>query len=284
MARRGRGGRWTCRTLGDADWLDTLLRGACAVNVVVCGRPLFSSPFGWGPRRIPSHILWLVNGGACEFRIGAEQRRLGPGSLIWVMPGVEHEVYARAEMLPTDACNVNFTVMQGEAALRLSDDVVQVGEASRFRPHAMLAVHEIEAVGPYHDSRTRAALAVLCGSVLAAWRNPAGDKLVFGGALRARVVEWVQKHIHEPITSADLARRFELSQDYFSRMFRRTFGVSPREWIVQERLRQGAKFLAQTRRSVTWIAERLGYQSVHLFCRQFRRAYTCSPTEYRREQ
>jgi AraC-like DNA-binding protein len=44
----------------------------------------------------------------------------------------------------------------------------------------------------------------------------------------------------------------------------------------------GASLLERSRLNVSQIAQRLGYQSVHLFCRQFKQEYRCSPTEYRR--
>jgi len=284
MAKQRWRQNWTYRALADEAWLETLLRGECEIDIVVCGRPVFANAFHYGPRTIASHILWLVNGGTCEFRIGSARRRLEPGSLVWVMPGVEHEVYATRDMLPTDVCNLNFAVMQRDTALRVSDDVIQVEEASRFRSQAILAVHEIHAASAYREQSMRGALAVLCGNVLAAWRSPGSNRHVFSVAQRKRLVQWVQKNIRAHVSSADLAKQFGLTQDYFSRVFRRTFGMAPREWIMRERLRQGAKFLSQTRRSVTRIAATLGYQSVHLFCRQFRQVYQCTPTEYRRNQ
>jgi AraC family transcriptional regulator len=100
-------------------------------------------------------------------------------------------------------------------------------------------------------------------------------------AQRQRLNRFIDDHIAEAIAPADLARECELSLDYFSRIFRRTYGVAPRTWLIRERMRQAATRLVETDRTVAQVAHEFGVDNLSLFCRQFRSVMGCTPTVYR---
>ncbi|MFA7345681.1 MAG: AraC family transcriptional regulator [Terrimicrobiaceae bacterium] len=83
------------------------------------------------------------------------------------------------------------------------------------------------------------------------------------------------------MSPGDLARLAGLSTDYFTRQFKHSFGVSPREWMVRQRLRQAAGLLAETDERISEIALRLGYPDVFLFSRQFKAGFGSSPQHWR---
>jgi len=79
----------------------------------------------------------------------------------------------------------------------------------------------------------------------------------------------------------DLAQAAGLSLDYFSRIFHRSHGLSPREWLVQQRLSYAVVLLQETPLRIGEIAERLGYANPHLFSRQFTAHFGRSPRSFR---
>lgn len=80
-----------------------------------------------------------------------------------------------------------------------------------------------------------------------------------------QVVRWMHDHMAARVNIADLARAADLSADYFSRLFKETFGVSPRIGMKQERLRFASRLLTETTAPVYAIASDLGYKDPVLF-------------------
>ena len=85
----------------------------------------------------------------------------------------------------------------------------------------------------------------------------------------------------EPITVADMARAADLSSAHFSRLFRRTFGETPHQYLLTRRLERAAALLCTTDHSVVDICSAVGWQSLGSFTTSFRRIYGVSPTAYR---
>jgi AraC family transcriptional regulator len=97
-----------------------------------------------------------------------------------------------------------------------------------------------------------------------------------------KIAAYVEDHISERLSPADVARVVGLSSDYFTRVFRRTFGVPPRAWLLQRRIRHAANQLADTSLSVSELAYRLGYDDPCLFSRQFKSVMGASPRSFRK--
>jgi AraC-like DNA-binding protein len=85
----------------------------------------------------------------------------------------------------------------------------------------------------------------------------------------------------EPLGVEDLARAAGLTRAYFSREFRRAFGVPPHAYLLTRRLERAAALLRTTDRSVTDICLSVGLQSVGSFTTSFTRTFGASPTAYR---
>jgi AraC-like DNA-binding protein len=84
-----------------------------------------------------------------------------------------------------------------------------------------------------------------------------------------------------PFPIANLALALSLNPDYFSRQFKKTFGVPPQEWIKRERIHQAATHLLETSTPIKLIALSLGYDDLYFFSRQFKSVTGKSPRHYR---
>jgi AraC-like DNA-binding protein len=85
----------------------------------------------------------------------------------------------------------------------------------------------------------------------------------------------------EPLDVDDLARAAGLSRAYFSREFRRAFGVSPHAYLLTRRLERAAALLRTTDSSVAEVCMAVGLASVGSFTTSFKRAFGKTPTGYR---
>ena len=102
---------------------------------------------------------------------------------------------------------------------------------------------------------------------------------------RRRAVEaalWIDANSHEAIGLDGAAAIAGLSPFHFLRLFRRVLGVTPHQYLIRSRLRQAARLLADSRRSITEIAFDVGFRDLSNFVRSFHRAAGISPREFRK--
>ncbi len=96
-----------------------------------------------------------------------------------------------------------------------------------------------------------------------------------------RVLEYIHLHYHESVSVADLAALACLSPSGFHRLFRRYTRLTLTEYVAQLRVGQACALLANTEKSVAYIADAAGYASLANFNRQFRTLKGMTPREFR---
>ncbi len=98
--------------------------------------------------------------------------------------------------------------------------------------------------------------------------------------LRAR--DAMDRSFAEPLDIPALARIAHVSDAYFIRTFRATFGETPHRYLQRRRVERSMRLLRETERSVTEICFEVGFASLGTFSRTFRHIVGESPTEFRR--
>ena|SRR5579859_4668765 len=79
--------------------------------------------------------------------------------------------------------------------------------------------------------------------------------------------------------SRALARLCKLSTRQLQRQFRRQFGVTPRQWLDEQRL-NAAGALLLSGEPVKKVAFDLGFKQTSHFCRKFKFQHRMTPREY----
>lgn len=100
---------------------------------------------------------------------------------------------------------------------------------------------------------------------------------------RMRLLRWVRGHLASQPTPDALARVVGLTPDYFTRLFRQSFGMPPRRWLVSERIRAVARALTDSDRPLAEIAALYGFQNMSHFGRQFKAIMGLTPARWRRQ-
>ena len=105
------------------------------------------------------------------------------------------------------------------------------------------------------------------------------------GCLSIRREELVKKLIVERLSQtievAQLAYACSLSRSHFSRAFKRTTGLTPREWIRHQRICQAKQLIQGTRLSLTQISNECGFADQAHFCNSFVRSEGVTPLAWR---
>ena len=97
-----------------------------------------------------------------------------------------------------------------------------------------------------------------------------------------RMQDYIDGHLNERITPADLARASLFSPWYAARLFRETTGLSPADYIRRLRLSRSALRLRDDDCRVADVAFEQGFGSVDGYQRAFLREFGVNPHEYAR--
>jgi AraC family transcriptional regulator len=97
-----------------------------------------------------------------------------------------------------------------------------------------------------------------------------------------RVVSYVQMNLENRIKVTVLAQIAQLSPAHFSRVFRKTFGVSPGRYVRLRRLDTAMLLMRTTAQSLSAIALLSGHCDQAHFTRAFRQLVGMPPRRWRR--
>ncbi len=91
-------------------------------------------------------------------------------------------------------------------------------------------------------------------------------------------------HFHEPLRIHDLAREVGMSEALFRGQYRQWLGHSPKEEIMQLRVRKAQALLLETNNKLADIAARCGFCNEQEFSRHFRNHVGMTPGCWRKQE
>ena len=96
------------------------------------------------------------------------------------------------------------------------------------------------------------------------------------------IVAYLDEHFTEPVRLPDVAAAFGLSPQYFSTLFRESFGRTLMQHVNFLRTERAARLLRTSSLPVMEIGLRVGYENFSYFIKRFREAYGVPPSVYRK--
>ncbi len=129
--------------------------------------------------------------------------------------------------------------------------------------------------------RAKAAVHAALASVLAALS--ADQALLLAAPVRlAPALSRIDEHPGLDHGRAELARCCHMSEDHFGRLFRKSVGSTPAQYVIERRIAAATQALIFTNESIDQIAERLGFANRYHLTRMFTRRMGIPPAAYRR--
>ena len=95
------------------------------------------------------------------------------------------------------------------------------------------------------------------------------------------LLDYINEHYRENLSLSDLAGRMNLCTMYFANLFKRTFNVSPKQFILNKRLAEGQRLLLTTDMSVKEIAYATGFENENYFSEFFTSKVGISALKFR---
>ena len=97
-----------------------------------------------------------------------------------------------------------------------------------------------------------------------------------------KIHDQILRHMEQRITIEELSRQYLINPTTLKNAFKSVYGTSIAAHIKEHRMRQAAKLLKETNKSIAEIAQAVGYDSQSKFTAAFKTYFEVLPKEYRK--
>jgi len=105
--------------------------------------------------------------------------------------------------------------------------------------------------------------------------NPAGTNLV------EKMAIYIAGNYTKNIDTASVANAVDLHPDYANIIFKKSFGTTIKEYLIEQRIMHAQRLLSTTDEKIIEIALDSGFNSISRFNASFKNKCNCTPKEYK---
>ncbi|REE56470.1 AraC-like DNA-binding protein [Paenibacillus taihuensis] len=260
----------------------------------------------WGPRIIPDYQLFCLLSGEADMQIGEDHQTLTAGDSALYGPHCPHRIITRTDAVfigihfaycqeslepvhpafSIETCSEEALHKSIRPSYKLEIDNKELLELPPFfnmpglEPILMRIVKEYLNEQPGYRIVLRALMTELIATIVRnqlTKRPRSLEQSKIDPALQA-----INREPEKNWTVNELAALCGYHVIYFSSLFRKCTGESPKQYLISERIRK-AKYYLLSGEKMEVIAERLGYASIHYFSRNFKEETGLTPTEFKQQ-
>jgi AraC family transcriptional regulator len=126
---------------------------------------------------------------------------------------------------------------------------------------------------------------VLAIHLIRQYATTRGQLPTYEGGLSQRqlshILDYIHEHLDRDIKLLDLANQLGMSQFHFGDLFKQSLGITPYQYLLQQRIERAKQLLKAGDRSIMDIAFLCGFNSHSHLSKQFRQLTGMTPKAYR---
>ena len=247
-----------------------------------------SAKYGGDWHSVPhthNHIeLFYIVGGKGQFLIQDRLYPVNAGNLVIINPNVTHtEVSLNAQPLEYIVLGIEGIELATSENANNLFGILDHFESLEISGCLRNILREMEQKNTGYEDVCQAYMEIL---IIRLMRNialavPAEPQVFSGNRQCAAVKRYIDMHFKEALTLEQLAEDAHMSKFYLSHAFKREYGISPINYMINKRIEESKYLLAETDLSMSHIAQLLGFSSLSYFSQVFRRTQGITPMEYR---
>lgn len=96
-------------------------------------------------------------------------------------------------------------------------------------------------------------------------------------------LDWAIENINSPLDVNRLADKANMTRRTFDRHFRKTLNLSPKVWLIQQRLARAKSLLESSEQNIDSVAYSSGFETPIAMRHNFRKYLKISPSHYRKQ-
>jgi AraC family transcriptional regulator len=96
-----------------------------------------------------------------------------------------------------------------------------------------------------------------------------------------QVIDYIHTHLGEDLSLVQIAGVINISPTYFASLFKRATGISPRQYVIRQRVERAKLLLLKTDLMIADIAQQVGFSSHSHLTQHFKRLTSMTPKQVR---
>jgi AraC-like DNA-binding protein len=235
----------------------------------------------------------LLPSGSITYLIGGRRLTLGAGTFSLFWAGVPHQIVAMENPLPYYVATLpldwflhselppNFvsSILKGKV---ISDPNVSKDVSCRFEQW----IQDMTSENPFREKAVFREIQALLLRISVTAHLPVLQETQaidpHSNLSRAdQLACYIAQHYQEPLTSEGIAKAVGLHPNYAMGLFRKAFGITITEFIIQHRITHAQRLLITTKAPVIELAHASGFQSLSSFNEVFKKNCGCTPRVFR---
>lgn len=246
-------------------------KGLFDIKPMYCGREECAPSHKYGPNVRQQYLIHYIESGKGRFFTDNKEYKLSAGDMFFISPG-ELTTYEADIEDPWVYKWVGF-----ECRFDISDIFCKNVVFSEKCGIIFSEILDSEKYGSYAELYA-------CGKIfelIATLRKSlsAGGKREHSYAVKAK--NYIETNYYKEITVAGLAKELGLDRSYLCTVFKELTGKSPKEYLVDYRLKNAAELMTVYDFTPKQAAASCGYDDIFNFSKMFKKKYSIPPREYK---
>ncbi|WJH32324.1 AraC family transcriptional regulator [Paenibacillus sp. CC-CFT747] len=265
-------------------------------------------PWSYPERRLLDYLLIYIQEGECLFTVDGTDHFFASGEWCLIQPGSRNALKGltstitpfahldlfynpiREQSFPTRAGQIDLSAYSELMQPRLND-MTGIHLPVRLVPRNPLAFRDrfLETIGcwmqrsPLQQLKAQSLATDLILTMLEDHTDEESVSRTNPESLNG-IPSFLSLRLSEPLSVAEMARRANLSPSRFTAVFRKRFGTSPHQYLLELRIRHARELLETTPLKLEEIAEYCGFSDIHHFSKAFKKRTGVSPGSCRPSQ
>lgn len=239
--------------------------------------------YRWGPAALDHYVLYYVTEGAGTFETLGNKTRLSKGDCFLCFPNAEVSFYADKKD-PWEYAWVGFAGTDAAIILNSTDFTPDTPVIKKV-PNGDEVLEKIRAIYKERGNGFSNTLRMtgLLYELLSFLIDNSQRETIFSTAqvYVQGAVKFISENYAQPITIENIADYVGICRSQLFRCFESVLGISPKEYLIDFRIKQACHLLETTSLSITAIANSLGFDNSLYFSKAFHKLKGMSPSEYK---
>ena len=241
--------------------------------------------YAYGPRICPYHLIHFVYKGCGRLYIDGKSFPVKEGEAFYI-PAEKIASYQASEVTPWSYAWIGFL---GHTANRitekyfhaLGDVYVITGLDSQKYLSLIQTVAHFQGTSDQNFFFANACLLRILGELISDMNLRSKEMEKSSFEKQAKYL--IEMRYCEKLRMKDIAATLGVHPNYLTSVFKQTYGITPKQFLMQCRLEKACSLLKTTSIPLSLIAESIGFEDQMSFSKAFRGAYDQTPSSYRKQ-